>query len=398
MQKRVLKNGLTVLYDKRDSNSVTVNIWVKTGSDNEDIKFLGLSHFLEHILFEGTKTRSAQQIANAIEKVGGYMNAATSNDFTCYYVTVPSKYFEVALDILSDMLICSSFNQKVIDKERKVILDEISLGHDDPNKYQWILFQENLFKKINAKNPTAGTVRSVSGLTRENIINYFNEYYVPNNIAISISGKANNVFNNVSKFFGKLKRKQLPKIKKIKEPADKKITKVKEKRRLTSSYLIIGYKAPPLNHKDSFAMDVIRAILGKGQSSRLFHEIRTERGLGYVVGAEYDARKDYGLFAAFVSAAKKNIQICREIILNEFKLHGLTQKEVKEAKDYIIGSALIKNEDNGTRAENNAALEMSNLDLKTYLKGIKNVTILDVKRILKKYLNGNYTEALLEQK
>lgn len=398
MQKRVLKNGLTILFDKRRSDSVTINIFVKVGSDHEKPKILGVSHFLEHVLFEGTKTRSALELASEIEKVGGYINAITDNDYTCYYATVPSKYFDRALEILADMTINSTFEPKVVKKEREVILDEISLALDDPNSYQWILFTKTLFKKINAKNPVAGTYKTVARITRDEILRYYKRYYAPNNIIVSVAGNANSVFSKVGRLFRVLKAKKLSREKKVKEPRDKKAWIKREKKKIKHSYLVIGYKVPSILHRDSAAIEVARAILGKGQSSRLFNEIRTKRGLGYVVGAQHMARVDYGYFACYVSADKKNIPTCREIILNELKLPNLTRKEVKEAKDYIIGSILIKNEANEERVQENAWLHMAGMDLKSYLKAIKAVKFEEVAKIAKKYFNGNYSEVLLEQR
>lgn len=398
MQKRVLKNGLTILFDKRKTDSVAINVTVKVGSNNERLRVLGLSHFLEHILFEGTKKRTAIELANEIEKLGGYMNASTSNEYTDYYAIVPSNYFDTALEILADMLINSKFEKKVVEKERQVILDEISLHDDDPNTYQWILFSKCLFKKANAKNPVAGSYASVSRATSQDIVKHFKRHYVPNNMVVSVSGNARDVFDKVKSKFGLLKRQKVPKYKDSKEPRDKKPTIKKEGKKINHSYLVIGYKAPTVKSRDTFAMEVIRAILGKGQSSRLFNEIRTKRGLGYSVGAQYSANLGFGYFASFVSADKKNIPTCREILLKEFKLVDLTRKEVGEAKRYIIGSNLIRNEGNAERAEGNALFETAGMSLKSYLKAIKAVKFEEVKKMTKKYFNNNYTEIVLEQR
>ncbi len=398
MQKRVLKNGLTILFDKRKSDSVTLNIFVKVGSNNENSNILGVSHFLEHMLFEGTKKRTALELSNEIEKVGGYMNAATTNEYTYYFASVPKSYFDVALDILSDMVLNSKFEDKTINKERQVILDEIGVHDDEPSDYQWTLFNKTLFKKLPAKNPVIGTKKTIARMNRNQIVGYFKKYYTPNNVIVSVSGDARNVIEKITKIFGDLRREKLPKSKKIKEPKDKKPTIKREKKKILHSYLVIGYKAPSVENKDTYAMEVIRAILGKGQSSRLFNEIRTKRGLGYIVGAEYVGKTDYGYFASFVSADRKNIPICRDILLKEFKLPDLTNKEVEEAKNYVIGSLILKNETNSERSEFNAALEMDKTTLKGFIKGVKAVKFRDIKKAVKKYFNKNYTEVFLEQR
>ena len=167
MKKTNLKNGLTLIEEKKDTASVSIVITVKTGSNNETKKILGISHFIEHMLFEGTaKRENSTIIANEIEKLGGDLNAYTSNEKTCFYIKVPKKHFDKALDILSDILQNPVFDKKSIEKERGIILKEINLVNDEPRFYQWILFQRTLFKKYPTKNPAYGTRAAVKKITR----------------------------------------------------------------------------------------------------------------------------------------------------------------------------------------------------------------------------------------
>ena len=200
MNKLVLPNGMTLILEKTNSNSVTLGVCVKTGSNNENDDNRGISHFLEHMIFEGTKNRTVQEIVNEIEGVGGEFNAFTDHEMTFFYARVLSKFFYRALDVISDIIKNSIFDEKSIEKERKVILEEINLRYDDPKAYQWLLFEKSLYKYHPTKYPVIGTKESLEKIKRKEIVDYFEKYYVPNNMFIVIAG---NFDSNTEK---KLKR------------------------------------------------------------------------------------------------------------------------------------------------------------------------------------------------
>ena len=189
MQKFKLKSGLTVIYLKKPGASVSVEVLVKVGSNNEKESELGISHFIEHMVFEATKKRgSSREIANQIEGIGGELNAYTSNERTCYYAKVPKKYFNRALDVISDILQNPLFREEDIEKQRKIILKEVGLVTDEPRFHQWVLFGKALFKKHPARNPAYGTVKTVKLMKKNQILNYYKKYYQPNNMVISVVG------------------------------------------------------------------------------------------------------------------------------------------------------------------------------------------------------------------
>src|SRR3989338_3699748 len=189
VQKKVLSNGLTILYKHCPSETVTVEFSVHTGSIMESSPEAGLSHFLEHLLFEGTAKRpSSKAIANEIEKYGGEFNAATSQERTFYYVKIAKKHFAVALDILSDMFQHSLFDPVILEKERKVILDEINMVNDNPRHYQWILFNKALFGKHPAGFPVYGNVSVLKKMKRAAILAYFSKWYIPSKITVLVAG------------------------------------------------------------------------------------------------------------------------------------------------------------------------------------------------------------------
>ncbi|MBW2979945.1 insulinase family protein [Candidatus Woesearchaeota archaeon] len=402
MKKVILNNGLTVVIVKKPTDSVAFMATAKAGSNHETKSQSGISHFVEHMLFEGTKRRpSARLIANEIESIGGEINAYTSTERTSFYTKVLGKHFDRGLDIITDIIQNPLFDPKMIEKERRIILKEINMVTDEPRFHQWILFQKTLFKKHPTKNPTYGTIKAVKSMTRKDLLTYYKEHYKPNNIVLTIVGsvdkKAIKKINDKLENFnpGKIKR-----LKQIKEPKQKRPVKSTEKRRILSSYLVFGYKTPVRISNESYVLDVVRAILGRGQSGKIFDEIRNKRGLAYDVGVHFEPALDYGYFAVHVNTDKKNINKCVKIILEEFKkLKNISDKELKEAKDYLEGEFYLQNEDNYQYADQLGFWELvkdSKL-MNEYIKKIKKVTKKDINGVVDKYLGKNYAMAVIEQ-
>jgi predicted Zn-dependent peptidase len=343
MRKFKLKNGLTVLYEKRLSKSVAIEATIKVGSVNECENNNGISHFLEHMLFEGTKKRKTnREIANEIEKLGGELNAYTANEKTAFYAKVLNKHFDKALSVLSDIIQNPLFEQDSIEKEREVILKEINMVMDEPRFYQWILFQKTLFKKHPIKNPTYGKKEVIINLKRDDILNYYKQYYVPNNMIISVVGNVNNLKSKLENSFSNFKSKKSIKKITFQEPKQIKPIIKKEQKKIFNSYMVLGYKTPIRIQKDSYTLDVIRAILGRGQSGKLFDEIRNKRGLAYEIGVQHEASITMGIFAVYLSTDKKNIPLIKKIILEEFqKLKKINNEELNEAKTFFYRTKII---------------------------------------------------------
>lgn len=400
MIKKRLKNGLTVIFDKRDSKSAVMEICVKTGSNNELSNERGASHFLEHLLFEGTKTRTADQIANEIESVGGEFNAATTHERTVFWARVPAKHFVRALDVLADMFLNPLFDENSINKERKVVLDEINLVTDEPRFHQFILLLQTLYKKYPTRLPIYGSKESILAMKKKDIVDYFDKWYVPNNIVVTIVGGVNDPFKKIEDHFGNMKTKHLPKIKFAEEPKLRRNLSVVEHRSIMQSYVVLGFNAASRTHDDSQVFDVIRSVLARGQSGRLFREIRTKRGLGYEVGAVYEAAKGYAYFATYLNTNKSNIELCKKLVLDEIeKLKSISDRDLEEAKTFLEGEFLLANEDNARRADHISSWEsVSKAELiDKYLGKIRKVSKSDIKRVVEKYMR-NYALAVIEQK
>ncbi len=400
MQKEVLKNGLKVIFERRPGRSVVIQVMVKTGSNNESKSERGLSHFLEHVLFEGTAKRpSTLEISNEIEKIGGEFNAYTTNERTCFYIKVLKKHFQNAVDVLSDILLNSLFLESNIAKEKKVVLKEIDMVHDDPKFYQWVLFQKNLFKKHPCRIPTYGDKKIIKNATRAKILNYFRKHYIANNMIISVVGDVPLWKKHLENAFTLRKDKKIKKPV-IYEPAADNNVVCKEKKNVANTYIVLGFKTVPRTQNDSYALEVINGILGRGQSGRIFTEIRSKRGLAYDVGTQHIAEVSFGYFAVYATINKKNIQLVNELILKELKkLRKTGSKDIKEAKDFIEGDYLLELENSQKVADQLLFWEhvKDARLMKEFIRNVKKVTTRDIKRVVDKYFN-NYTMVVLEGK
>ena len=401
MEKHLLKNGITLIFDKKDTDSAAIEIMFKIGSNDEDLKVAGISHFLEHMLFEGTENRKdSREIANEIEKHGGDFNAYTTGDRTAFFIKIINKKFDVALDILSDMVKNPVFDAKIMEKEKLVVLKEINMVTDDSRLHQWILFEKSLFEKHPARNPTYGSAKTVKALTRKSVFDYYSKHYVTGNMIISVTGNVSDVKNKVEKYFGDMKLKSAPKRKDVTEPIQTKQKKVILKKKTLNSYMVLGYKTVPKMHADGCVFDVIAGILGRGQSGWMFDEIRNKRGLAYQVGINNEQENTHGFFAVYTNLDKKNIPKAKELIMKQFeRLQIVTENDLDEAKSYIEGSHVLQLEDNSHHADYLAFWETikdANLAL-SYMKNVNKVTISDVKRVAKKYFTEKYTVSVIEQ-
>lgn len=400
MEKFKLPNGIAVLHKSSPSKSMAVEVMVKTGSNYEPRSVAGISHFIEHMLFEGTKKRSdSREITNDIEKLGGEFNAYTTSDRTAYYIKILSKHFDNALDVISDMILNSVFDEKIIEKEKKVVLKEIHMIMDDPRFYQWLFFEKKLFKRHPAGNPTYGSIESVKALTRGKILKYYQEHYRPENFIVSVVGNVDNVKEKCWSYFSPLKKTKAKTLPVFSEDFNSKQQKFAEKRKTLSAYMVLGYKVPPRAHKDTYCLDAINAILGRGQSGSIFNEIRNKRGLAYEVSVRCETNIDHGFFAVQCSINKDKIEAATDIILGEFKkLRNVTEQEIDEAKSYIEGSYTLQTEDTFKMADELSFwefIEDANM-AEQYVDKIKKVTKEDIARVSEKYLNDKFTRVVIE--
>jgi predicted Zn-dependent peptidase len=401
MKKWILKNGMTLIYDPKSSDSVAMQVLVNVGSNWEPAHLRGISHFLEHMVFEGTtKRKDAKTIANEIERLGGDTNAYTTNDRTCYHAKVLKKHAVVVLDVLSDILQNPLLRESDTERQKHILFKEIDLVLDEPRFYQWVLFQKTLFKNHPTRFPTYGTKATVQSTTRQQLVEFFNQYYRPKNMTMAVVGKVPNIKYKVEKAFSKDSRLvKTPVFKRERPPKNAKIRK--EKRNVESTYIILGHLTVPRLHKDSYIIDLIDAVLGRGQSGWMFDEIRNKHGLAYEVSTQHVAERDYGYFATYVSISKKNKNKVIQLIKDQLaRIQNLTSEELNEAKTYIEGSFYLDQEDTQKHADELCFWEQIGgaKHIKSYMRKIKSITLSEVKKAAKNYFGKNYCLTRLEGK
>ncbi len=400
MEKVVLPNGLTAIYAKRKGPSVVVEVMVKVGSNHETPHERGISHFLEHILFEGTESRPTNRdISNEIERIGGDFNAYTTNERTCFYVKVLRKHFPIAVEILADIIQHALCTEKDIHKEKNVVLKEIDMVNDEPRFYQWVLFQRTLFHRYPTKYPTYGNRNVIRSLTRKKVVQYFNKYYPPNNMVVCVVGSIPNWRKEVAKRFTFLPQKvslpKMPEERPAQQPQEK-----RERKKINNTYLVLGFKTVPRTHPDSYTLEVINGILGRGQSGRMFTEIRAKRGLAYEVGTQHTAESCFGYFAVYATIDKANRMLVKKLILKELeKVKNASADDIREAKEYVEGDYYLQLEDPQKIADQILFWEQAKdaALMKEFIARVKKVTPADIQRVVKTYFR-NHTLVVVEGK
>ncbi|HLC65969.1 MAG TPA: pitrilysin family protein [Candidatus Nanoarchaeia archaeon] len=386
MERYKLRNGLRLVVDRRKSETVAVMACVLVGSVYEKGNE-GICHLLEHMLFEGTgKRKNAKEIAAEVEGAGGVINAFTNHERTCFFVKVPKQYFTLAVDILSDIIQNAKITENKLKKEKRVILKEINMALDEPRVRQFLEFYKTIFPGHPAGKPIFGTAESVNSLTHAQVMQFYKKHYVPNNMIISVVGDIPNPKRLIEKKFSFRPKSytQMSIMPPRSQPAERVV-----KGNAINSYFVLGHQTVSSLHPDSCALDVAKAILGRGQSGILFDEIRNKRGLVYEIGVNHDSGRAYGIFSVFLNTEKKNLGLCRSIIFKELsRLKNISSAELKEAIGFISGSTILEHEGTEKRAEDLCFWEsLGNAGLiDSYIKRIKKVSKADIARVAKKYL------------
>lgn len=381
-QKERMKNGMTILFERRNLPITSVLIATKAGAAHEVPELKGLAHFAEHMPFKATSTRNTQEISSAIEKVGGILNAFTSDEITAFWCKMPSKHFVEGFEIISDLVLNPKFDKKDIDKERNVILSEIARCHDDSMHYLFDKTKELLYAAPFGM-PVLGSKKTVSGIKRENFLKWHN-YYCPSNMMISVVGSVNfsDIKNAAKCFDRKMPHSELPK-----PIISRKSGNFMEKRAgLDQSHFTLGMHMPTLCEDKRYSSEIFSAILGEGMSSKLFREVREKRGLAYTVKSFLEQERDYGHAIIYAGIEKKNLRKVKEIVLKEIKLMGkTTSKELEEAKEQKIGNWELDLEACDKTATSLAFQEMTTKaeDFYKYPEKISDVKLQDVRNLAK---------------
>lgn len=395
MYKRyTLDNGLRVVMEHIPYvKSISIGIWVDAGSKHETPTNNGISHFIEHMLFKGTEKRSAKDIAEVIDGVGGQINAFTSKECTCYYTKVLDTHYNLALDLLSDMLFNSKFDPVEIEKERSVILEEINMYDDSPEDLVHDILSQTLFKNNSLGMPILGTKESLNNIDREMILEYMKGYYVANNAVLSIVGNfdEDRILETINDKFCNWHTNV--KLSKFEDPIDYNFELVCKSKEIEQAHLCIGFKGFELNSENQYPLLVLNNILGGSMSSRLFQRIREDKGLAYSIYSYPSIYKNGGSLVIYAGTNPSQIKQVIEIIHDEIRdimKNSLSEDEINKSKEQLKGNYILGLESTSSRMTSIGKSELLLNRIyspKEILEKIDSVTSSDIKNIIENIFN-----------
>ena len=362
VRKDTLPNGLTIITESMTSvRSVSVGIWLRTGARQERIEDNGISHFIEHMLFKGTRNRSAEDIARAADSIGGHLDAFTAKETTNYSIKVLDEHLPRAFGILADLVKNPLFEPGHIKNESRVIQEEIKMVEDTPDDLVHEIFTQTYWRGHALGRPILGTRRTVAGFDRKRLISYFRRHYAPNNLLIVAAGhiKHPQFVDLVGQQFGDLPAGST--LRGGRPPIAHPHLQVRHKKDLEQVHICVGSPSYPQPHKDRFPAYILNSVLGGGMSSHLFQNIREKRGLAYAVFSSLSSFHDAGCLSVYAGTAADKARQVIELVLKEFcdlKSNPISQEELQRAKDYLKGSLLLSLESSGSRMSNAARQEM----------------------------------------
>lgn len=380
IQRKVLSNGMTVVFRKRENKVVSVAFAVRFGGGNEKAEHKGIAHFIEHMLYKGTPKRNSFQIASEIERNGGELNGFTSEQLTAFWCKMPSQHIDVALNVLSDMVKNPLFDEKEVEKERLVIFEEMKMYQDNPRMHVFDKIK-NLMYKDDFGLSIIGSRKSMTLNTRERLVDFFSRIYVPENMILCVVGDAD--FDKICEFaernFVKLNGKKI--ILPVVKPRNAVLT---EKRKaIDQANLMFAFHSPLPKDKKFYAAQVLSVLMAGGMSSRLFNEIREKRNLAYAIKSNLESEKDYSHTEIYIGTMPENVAKVRELIVEEFKkvAKGLDEDELKQVKEQIIGNYLISQEESHNVLINLLVGEIKGdaQEIEKFVERIKEVKLKDVR-------------------
>lgn len=393
-----LDDGQTVIIKQVKNNPiVNIDTWVKTGSINENDKNNGVSHFLEHLFFKGTQTHPTGEFDKILESKGAVTNAATSKDFTHYYITIPSKDFDTAIDLHADMLLNPMIPRKELEKERKVVMEEIAKDANSPSTKVFENFNAMMYKNHPYKRKVIGTNEIIGKITREEILNYYNTHYGPQNMITIIIGDVD-IDHALSKVKEDFKTNEVRKLTKNINLPEKPLTSTQEKTiydDTQSGYMILGSRGVTALNPDNYALDILATILADGRSSVLYQSIKERQQLAFSINADNSNYTEDGLFMISANFTPEKMQKLKDAIFAEIvkiQKQGVTEEQLQRAK------SIIERETHYSRESvSNISEEIGYTTILTdnpkyydeYLANINKVTTSDVKRVANKYLGEN---------
>ncbi|RJR18295.1 MAG: insulinase family protein [Nitrospiraceae bacterium] len=393
-KKIILANNVPLLMETaREVHSVCIGIWVKTGSRYESPDKNGISHFLEHMFFKGTEGRTAKDIAVEIDSLGGEINAYTSTEYTVFYVKVLTEYMRPALDLLSDIFLKSTFPEADIEKEKNIVFEEIKMVEDNPSDYVHELFSRHIWGDKGLGQTVLGGMETISSFTRNDLIDYINKYYGTENIIVSCSGNfiEEQLVEGLNRTIGSLQRQGEKKIELVPSFANQINIVTKD---LSEAHICLGLKGLPYSSQDRYSMHLLNTVLGSGISSRLFQNVREQRGLVYSIYSYHVAYFDTGLWAVYAGTDKKHVDEVINISADEIRNlpRSLTADELIRAKAQLKGNLLLALESTSNKMTNIAKQEIyygRYYSPEEIIRMVESVTIDNVKDLAERLTGDN---------
>ena len=362
IHREVLPNGLTILSEEMSHiRSIAIGIWMKTGSRDETPELNGISHFSEHMVFKGTTSRSARDIARQVDSIGGNMDAFTGKETICFNIKVLDEHVPIALDILSDLVLNPVFDPKDINREKGVILEEIKMDEDNPDYLVHEIFTQSFWKDHPLGKPILGTKETVKSFEQEKLFEFYRRRFVPNNMIISAAGNLHH-----EQFMGLIKERfsgltAVPNG--FHGPAPTVTPRIitRNKKSLEQVQLCLGVPSHPISHEKRYVSYVLNTVLGGGMSSRLFQKIREEQGLVYSIYSDLNPYRDTGCLSVYAGTSLESTPKVVESVMAEFremKSEAIPADELRRAKDQLKGSLMLSLESSTSRMSNLARQEM----------------------------------------
>src|ERR1700756_1131246 len=362
IRRQKLPNGLTIITEQMQHiRSASIGVWLQTGSRDEDAEWNGISHFIEHMVFKGTKHRTAEEIARQVDSIGGNMDAFTAKECICFNVKVLDEHVPVALDIVSDLVLNPIFDASDIARERSVIMEEIKMDEDNPDYLVHEIFTQNFWKDHPLGKPILGTRETVKRFEREPLLDADGHRLAPGNIMVSAAGNLDHdkFVELVTKQFEHMK----PMANGFHSSAPKIVSRItlRNKKALEQVQICIGVPAPPIAHEKRHAGYVLNTLLGGGMSSRLFQNIRERQGLAYSIYSDLNPYRDTGCLAVYAGTSLASASKVVQSVVSEFrklKNDSVPDEELRRSKAQLKGSLMLSLESSTSRMSNRARQEM----------------------------------------
>jgi predicted Zn-dependent peptidase len=385
--REVLDTGLRLITETMPHvRSVSLGVWLTRGSRHETVDRSGIAHFVEHMLFKGTGTRTAEDIAQAIDSIGGQLDAFTAKEYASYYIKVLDEHLPLAVDLLSDIVMNPNFAVDDLDKEKKVILEEIKMVEDTPDDLVHELFTQHFWEGHALGRPILGSKESVESFTAGILRDYFRTSYVAPNLIVSAAGNVEHasVRDLIARAFEKLPSTRAPFQDETPRVIPQVVIRSKE---LEQSHVVLGTGSYPQNHEDRYVSYIMNTVLGGSMSSRLFQNVREKRGLAYAVFSGLSAYRDAGNITIYAGCANEAVPEVIDLCVEELK--GMKQSpmpdaELRRAKDHLKGSLMLSLENTASRMSHLARQEIyfeRHFGLDETLAGVERVTPEDVARV-----------------